>query len=273
MKIESAGKEFTLGQVEDLPEVEEPNSPKCAKCSHPFMEPREGDICIVCPEKAGKAPPSIADAARAEVAAAKDAEDAEDAKPGSVNEIANFPTDAQYAAMQSVLGEADGGATDEQVAAAIVDANATVSTSSVPPRPSLDVAIETHGNLVPRIEALCSRLLAWDVSKLGEIGQAFGATVREVAQRFRDIGSQLSLLRGMGFVAKTSAKSRRDQAIAAGTVALSDATKEAWSQHYTAEELARVSIVAIDGEIVWVSLGNRPNPMPIPLKRTQLIPA
>lgn len=214
MMIQVAKTETMLEEVANLPEVEEPTFPKCNSCGQSFAEPREGDTCIVCLTKEGKAPPSIAEQARAEVAAAKP--------------------------------EA---------------------------RPSLEVAIDTHKNLMPRIGAMCSRLLAWDVAELGDIGEAFATSVRDLRDRCAAVGVQLQTLAGMGFIAKTSAKSRRDRAIAENKVALSDATRSAWSKHYSEEELAQVSIVATDGEMVWVNIGNRPNPMPVPLKRTQLVPA
>ncbi len=239
MKIEVAGEQVDLATVASLPEVEDPNAPKCDTCAKPFAEPREGSTCIVCLEKAGTAPPSIAEQARAEVAAAK----------------------------------ANGGATDEQVAEAVADANESVAVSKVPPRPSLDVAIETHGNLRPRIEALCSRLLAWDVSKLGEVGAKFTASVQDLRGNCLLLGEQLGILKAMGFEAKSTPKSRRDQAIASGRVKLNDATRLAWSKRYTDDQLSEVEILAIDDELVWVKLPKANSTVPIPLKRTQLVPA
>lgn len=219
MKIEVAGEAADLATVASLPEVEpmdEPNAPCCETCAAAFAVPPEGDTCIVCLEKAGKAPPSTSEQARAEVAAAKDKPD---------------------------------------------------------PRPSLDVAIETHGNLRQRIEALCSRLLAWDTSKLGDVGQRFSDSVKDLRANCLLLGEQLGILKAMGFEAKSTPRSRRDQAIASGRVKLNEATRLAWSKHYSEEELGQVSIVALDGEMVWIKLGQREKAIPIPVKRTQLVPA
>ena len=208
MKIEKAGETLDL---EGNP-LDEPNAPTCETCAKTFAEPTNGNTCIVCLEKAGTAPPSASEQARAEVAAAK----------------------------------AD-------------------------PRPSLDVAIETHGNLSPRIEALCARLSAWDTSKLGDMGQRFSDSVQDLRANCLLLGEQLGILKAMGFVAKSTPRSRRDRAIAEGRVQLNEATRMAWSKRYTEEELSQVEIVAIDGELVWIKL-TKPAAC-IPVKRTQLVPA
>lgn len=245
MKIEVAGEQADLATVASLPEVEpmdEPNAPCCETCAAAFAVPPEGDTCIVCMEKDGKAPPSIAEQARAEVAAAKASGD--------------VPFDSSGVASNT--------------------ADLVRSENAQPkpdPRPSLEVAIETHGNLRQRIESLCSRLLSWDVSKLGDVGQRFYDSVKDLRANCLLLGEQLGILKAMGFEAKSTPRSRRDQAIASGRVKLNEATRLAWSKHYSEEELGQVSIVALDGEMVWIKLGKREKVIPIPVKRTQLVPA
>lgn len=145
--------------------------------------------------------------------------------------------------------------------------------ASPEPRPSLEVAIETHKNLQKRVEALCLRLAGWDLRVIDPtIAACFTGNLKGLLEFWNEVGAQLAAMQRDGFVAKSTAKSRMEARLASGLpVRLSEAKRKLYSYAYTAEELEQVEVVGrADDGTIWVKLGRRESVMPIPLKLSDL---
>jgi hypothetical protein len=95
---------------------------------------------------------------------------------------------------------------------------ARVESVETPGRPSLDVAIEIAGNLRPRLTSLLDRLRSWDLRSLdGGMATEFSGRVGDVRNDFDDLVEKLHGLKEIGFVAKTTAKTRILAKLAVGT--------------------------------------------------------
>lgn len=139
------------------------------------------------------------------------------------------------------------------------DASAEVNVTDPPARPSLDVAIETLGHLRPRIEALCLRMAGWDKREMGmELRAAFEVTVAKWETSTADLAAGLDLLRAKGFVAKTTAKSRKLAQIKPGTpVKMDPALVVDYAEMYSADELSALEVVRAVGSKVFLKTGAR----------------
>jgi hypothetical protein len=143
----------------------------------------------------------------------------------------------------------------------VADASAEVNVADPPSRPSLDVAIETLGHLRPRIEKLCERIAGWDRRNMdgAELRAAFGATVAKWEAATEELTVALELLNNRGFVAKTTAKSRKlAQLRKPGTKVVLDAPMaHAFSMLYSAEEIEGLEVVKLVGPLVLLKTGAR----------------
>ena len=140
------------------------------------------------------------------------------------------------------------------------DPSAEVNVADPPSRPSLEVAIETLGNLRPRIEALCLRMAGWDKREMGmELRAAFEVTVAKWETSTADLAAGLDLLQSKGFVAKTTVKTRKIAQMKPGTlVVLNSADMVAdYSAIYSPEEMAALEVVRTVGSKVFLKTGAR----------------
>ena len=92
----------------------------------------------------------------------------------------------------------------------------TVTAKSVP-RPSLEVETEVHAHLAPRIEAHLRRIEGWDMRDLPQDHMITAETLAAIRENFRRLGEILAELPKLGFVAKTTAFTRKRAALRPGT--------------------------------------------------------
>lgn len=140
----------------------------------------------------------------------------------------------------------------------VVETESTLD-QPAPVRPSLDVAIDTLGHLRPRIEALCLRMAGWDKREMGmELRAAFGMTVAKWETATADLAAALDLLQSKGFVAKTTAKTRKLAQMKPGTpVKLDPALVMDYAEIYSADELSSLDVVRTVGAKIFLRTGSR----------------
>lgn len=149
------------------------------------------------------------------------------------------------------------------------EASASPPQDPVEGRPSLDVAIETHGHLARRVESLLGRLASWKTEdgKLLEL-------VANIDRQWKELGAKLAEMKAAGYVVKSNARSRVQACITLGRpLRLRDEKRAGYIKLYTPEELDRAEIIGNDvaADLVFVSF--RPNAVPAPFKLTDLEPA
>jgi hypothetical protein len=125
---------------------------------------------------------------------------------------------------------------------------------AVQPRPTLDVAIETHNHLRPRIESFCLRLESW-----ASTADEFRKAVENLRKTFDALGCALDQLKARGFSAKSTPKTRKLARMKPGAlVRLNTPEREAeYSQLYSPEELAALEVVRVIGSRVFLRTGTR----------------
>lgn len=148
--------------------------------------------------------------------------------------------------------------TDERIAEAIADANEVVQVSDVPTRPSLDVAIENLANLTKHVEPFVGRLRAWDTSKLTpEVALKFTGSVEDLAAAFVRLNDQLTALRAMGYVAKTTPISRLRAKLQVGSkVTLTTKAYEEFSQLFDDTVLGSLEVAQLRGQHAFLKAGD-----------------
>jgi hypothetical protein len=110
--------------------------------------------------------------------------------------------------------------------------------SAIPPRPSLDVAIDSHGLLLPRITAFCTRLLTWDTRALSpEQAPRFTGAIADLEDAYARLGDELKALKGSGFEAKTTQATRVKVRLKGKPVALRPDVREEFAKLFTSEQL------------------------------------
>jgi len=111
---------------------------------------------------------------------------------------------------------------DTPAAPAPEDPPATIITPTpparTPPRPSLEVETEVHAHLAPRLEAHLRRIESWDMRALPPDGTLVdvAATVGRIRSEFELLGGALKELAEVGFVAKSTALTRKRAALRPG---------------------------------------------------------
>jgi len=125
--------------------------------------------------------------------------------------------------------------------------------SKLPPRPTLDVAIERYGNLDRDIQTYLTRLESWVV---GDGWQAeFDAHVGELRVAWEWFGTRLAAMNAAGVVVKVTPRSRRDAWMRPGAeVSLNEAAFKRFLAHYPAAVLENLTIeVATERDVFLVS--------------------
>ena len=121
-------------------------------------------------------------------------------------------------------------------------------------RPTLHVAIATHGNLLLRIEALCLRLESWAGTT-----DEFRKTVGDLRATFWKLGEELCKLNAHDFVAKSTPKTRKLARLKPGVrVRLNTLERIAeYLQLYSEAELEALEVVRVVGSRVFLRTGQR----------------
>ena len=136
-----------------------------------------------------------------------------------------------------------------------------ITTLSPAPRPSLEAETEVHAHLVPRIEAHLRRIEAWDMRK-GVDGVL--VDVQELAVRigkdFELLGGALKELAEVGFVAKTTAVTRKRAALRPGVAVKlrPDVLAKNVGLFYAEDELASLTVAKVgESSVLLVTAGGR----------------
>ena len=114
-------------------------------------------------------------------------------------------------------------------------------------RPSLEVAIENLANLTKHVAPFCGRLRAWDLRELpGDIAIRFQGSVEDLASAFVRLTDQLTSLKAMGFVAKSTPISRlRAKLQVGGRVKLTEKARPEFEQLFTPEQLDSLEVAQL----------------------------
>ena len=131
-----------------------------------------------------------------------------------------------------------------------------------PPRPSLEAETEVHAHLAPRIEAHLRRIEGWDVRSLSEDPHALAGNASAIRSSFQALGQELARLAASGFVAKTTAASRKRAAL---KCAIGKPVKLRADVHaatvglfYSEEELATLTVSKVgESSVLVVTAGGR----------------
>jgi hypothetical protein len=142
-------------------------------------------------------------------------------------------------------------------------------------RPSLEVETEVHSHLAPRIEAHVRRILGWDPSGLPEDTQREIASVAtSVRDSFRALGLLLANRTREGFVARTTATSRKRAALKCAVgqeVRIRDDVRAKMvGLFYSEEELSCVRLVRVGEDSVLLAAGGR-EIGPLPFAHVELV--
>ena len=109
---------------------------------------------------------------------------------------------------------------------------------AIPPRPSLDVAIDSHELLLPRITAFCTRLLTWDIRELSpEQALRFAGAIADIEAAYARLGAELMALKVNGFEAKTTQATRVKVRLKGKPVALRSDIRGEFLKLFTSEQL------------------------------------
>ena len=150
-----------------------------------------------------------------------------------------------------------------------------VTAKSVP-RPSLEVESEVHAHLVPRIEAHLRRIEAWDARGLNEDRHgALTVAITSIRDGFRSLGDTLDDIALCGFVAKSTASSRKRAALKCAVgkrVQLRvDIGDSMCGLFYTAEELSALTLAKVgESSVLLVTAGGR-EIGPLPFAHVELV--
>jgi hypothetical protein len=127
-------------------------------------------------------------------------------------------------------------------------------------RPSLDVAIENLANLTKHVAPFCGRLRSWDTRLLtGEMEVRFKGAVEDLAASFVRLTDQLTALRSVGFVAKTTPMSRMRSKLQLGSKVRIDSknlSAGGWETMFTAEQLNSLEVERLTGKHAFLKAGD-----------------
>jgi hypothetical protein len=100
------------------------------------------------------------------------------------------------------------------------------------------VAIDSHGLLLPRISAFCTRLLTWDILSLSpEQALRFTGAIADLEDACARLGAELKALKGSGFEAKTTQATRVKVRLKGKPVALRPDVRAEFMKLFTSEQL------------------------------------
>jgi hypothetical protein len=109
---------------------------------------------------------------------------------------------------------------------------------AITPRPSLDVAIDSHALLLPRITSFCTRLLTWDTRALSPVhALLFSGAIADMEASYAALGAQLATLKAEGFEAKTTQSTRIKMRLKGKPVALRQDARDEFAKLFTDEQL------------------------------------
>ena len=134
-----------------------------------------------------------------------------------------------------------------------------VTAKSVP-RPSLEVETEVHAHLAPRIEAHLRRIEGWDMRDLPQDHMITVETIAAIRENFRRLGEILHELNKLGFVAKSTASSRKRAALRPGTAVKlrPDIHADTVGLFYAEDELASLTVAKVgESSVLLVTAGGR----------------
>jgi hypothetical protein len=121
----------------------------------------------------------------------------------------------------------------------------TAPAVAVPPRPSLEVEMEVHQNMKPRIHAHVGRMRAWDLRKLPlEVRNEFTCALDAFGAGQERLEIAMAKLFTDGFVAKTTPATRIAAKLEPGArVTLRADQRATFAAIYTDEQLDSLSVV------------------------------
>jgi hypothetical protein len=119
-----------------------------------------------------------------------------------------------------------------------------VPSVELPPRPSLDVAIESHQRHTEHLEPFITRLRTWDTSKLlPDRRESICASISGVEKAMAVLGADLAYLRSIGFVARTTVYTRMASGLKPGDRVTLRADQNAeFRQLYSQEQLDSLEV-------------------------------
>jgi hypothetical protein len=127
-------------------------------------------------------------------------------------------------------------------------------------RPSLEVETEVHTHLVPRIEAHLRRIEGWDMRDLPQDHIITVETIAAIRENFRRLGEILHELNKLGFVAKSTAATRKRAALRPGTAVKlrPDIHADTVGLFYAEDELASLTVAKVgESSVLLVTAGGR----------------
>ena len=134
-----------------------------------------------------------------------------------------------------------------------------------PPRPSLEVETEVHAHLAPRLEAHLRRIESWNCSE--EHRRMLETVLAHARQGFTAVGNALAILAEAGFVAKTTALTRKRAALRPGVAVKlrDDIHAKTVDLFHTADELATLTVVKVGESSVMLKTkeGREVGPLPL----------
>ena len=144
------------------------------------------------------------------------------------------------------------------------------------PRPSLEVETEVHAHLAPRIEAHLRRIEAWDLRSLSEEHRlTLAGNISSLREHFEALGEELARIAASGFVAKTTASSRKRAALKCSIgkpVKLRpDIHAKTVGLFYTDEELATLIVSKVGESSVLVRTAEGREIGPLPFAHVELV--
>ena len=149
----------------------------------------------------------------------------------------------------------------------------TVTAKSVS-RPSLEVETEVHAHLAPRIEAHLRRIEGWDMRDLPQDHMITVETLAAIRENFRRLGEILHELNKLGFVAKSTASTRKRAALKCAVgqeVRIRDDVRAKMvGLFYSEEELSCVRLVRVGEDSVLLAAGGR-EIGPLPFAYVELV--
>ena len=144
------------------------------------------------------------------------------------------------------------------------------------PRPSLEVETEVHAHLAPRIEAHLRRIEAWDLRSLSEEHRlTLAGNISSLREHFEALGEELARIAASGFVAKTTASSRKRAALKCSIgkpVKLRpDIHAKTVGLFYTDEELATLIVSKVGESSVLVRTAEGREIGPLSFSQVELV--
>lgn len=156
------------------------------------------------------------------------------------------------------------------------DTPATIIHAPPLARPSLKVEAEVHAHLAPRIEAHLRRIESWDLRKLDDDTHGeLAALCSSIREDFQWLGDVLTKMEAAGFVAKTTAASRKRAALKCSIgkpVKLRpDIHAKTVGLFYSDEELTTLTVVKVGESSVLVRTAEGREIGPLPFAHVELV--